>query len=118
MRQLSLLGFTLLLTSAAPALADAIPPDVTACEGSSAGDACTSDGQSGTCVADTCSRLDYSVDASGMPGTMQYDCVRCDVAGGESGGGCSASAMRAELGVAGVAFALVLAGLVLRRRSR
>lgn len=72
---LGLLALPLWL-AAADARADLIDPAEEAC--GEAGKACTVDGQSGTCVAETCSRLDYSnPDPGGGPGTREYECVRC-----------------------------------------
>ncbi len=59
-----------------PARADAPPPlENIVCDGKKVGDICEAEGTRGTCIADTCSRLDYS---QGTPPTsVHYDCLRC-----------------------------------------
>ncbi|MCG3172709.1 MAG: hypothetical protein GMKNLPBB_00864 [Myxococcota bacterium] len=61
-----------LLLIPAPAFADAINPDESACQGKKAGDSCEG-GKS--CASATCSRLDYS-DGS-PPTTKEYACLLC-----------------------------------------
>ncbi len=101
---LTLVTALFLISSAA--MADVIPPEESACDGKSPGDACTPP-SGGTCVASTCSRLDYEHwdrDASATPPSVSYDCVRCSTSGpvdagssgtdagtSDGGGGCSAS---------------------------
>src|SRR3954452_20838817 len=85
---------SLLLVLAAPARADLPPPDTEGCRMASAGDTCDLDGQSsdggtkaGTCRKATCSRIDYAHwdhDASAVPPTMEYECLKC-VVGGDAG---------------------------------
>lgn len=77
------LGATLFTASAA-ALADAIPPDVAACDAKKANDACMTMTSSGTCVASKCTKLDYS-DGS-PPSTVTYDCLKCTPGGSSDGG--------------------------------
>jgi len=121
MRRIAFLSFTVLLSSAAPALADVIPPEVEPCMGRSAGDACTLSGENGTCAESRCTRLDYgNRDGSGPPSTVEYDCLKCEPGGepteptgGEASGGCSATG--GELGLTGGFFALGLALFSLRR---
>lgn len=123
MQRIAFLSFALLLSNAAPALADVIPPEVEPCMGRSAGDACTISGDSGTCAESRCTRLDYgNRDGSGPPSTVEYDCLKCEP-GGEpteptpespgASGGCSATG--GELGLTGGFFALGLALFSLRR---
>lgn len=59
------------------AAADLPPPEENrVCEGKKAGDACsTASLAKGRCVADTCSRLDYS--KGSPPDTVSYACQRC-----------------------------------------
>jgi hypothetical protein len=60
------------------ARADLIDPAEEAC--GKAGETCTVDGQSGVCVDETCSKLDYSnMGPDNVPGTRQYACVRCKI---------------------------------------
>jgi hypothetical protein len=67
------------LLLAAPARADLVPPEVSACAAKQAGAACTNNGP-GVCKDSTCSRLDYSKwdrDASSSPPTTTYACLEC-----------------------------------------
>lgn len=79
------------LVSAPAARADVPPPDTEACNGRTLGDTCTvPGGPSGTCQNSTCQRLDYANwnrDASSMPPTMNYACVRCLPAGASGDAG-------------------------------
>jgi hypothetical protein len=118
------------LAIANPAFADVPPPDTFGCNAKAAGDACQKDDMSaGTCVAETCTKLDYS-DGS-PPGTIDYPCLVCTSsasAGGSSSsnsssggdseddGGCSVRSG----GVAGALGAWVLgaAVMLLSRRMR
>ena len=60
------------------ARADLIDPAESVC--AEAGEPCTLDGRAGACVKQTCSRLDYSNMGPGnVPGTRQYECVRCEI---------------------------------------
>lgn len=75
-----LLAWTLLasvLAGAREAAADLQPPEENmVCSGKKAGDACsTASVAKGRCVADTCSRLDYSKGTP--PDTVSYECQRC-----------------------------------------
>ena len=109
-------------SSAAVAVADTIPPDVSACDGKTAGQACTYLSASGSCASATCSKLDYShLDDAGQPTTASYACLDCKTSDGgatndageaipDSHGGCSASGTRA----AGT-FALALLPLIALR---
>lgn len=96
LRHTLLLASLLVLTAPGLASADAIPPDVQACDMQTMGAMCTiPDGSRamGTCAMDTCHRLDYAHwdrDASTGPPSVAYDCVRC-VVGGPTDGGPSAS---------------------------
>jgi hypothetical protein len=100
-------GFVPLTAFESIAHADVIPPDVDACNGKKAGDACNVSGSAGTCAASKCSRLDYANwdrDASPTPPTVEYDCVRCvsGATGGDGGastggdGGASTPTSKAE----------------------
>ncbi len=94
MRLLRALPLSLLLF-AAPAAADVVPPEVSACRGRIAGAACGNELglPAGVCRDDTCSRLDYvnwNRDASPSPPYMQYACVRC-VTPGDGGADAGAS---------------------------
>jgi len=63
--------------------ADLPPPeDVQVCSTSKVGDACEAEGKSGTCVTQSCSRLDYS--GGVPPKSVSYDCLRCDPSGAAS----------------------------------
>lgn len=102
----------LLLPLAAPSLAraDAVPPDVYACDTNAApghfdsskvGSACKlSTGESGACQKSTCSGIDYAHwdrDASASPPSVQFDCLKCapgapsssSSSGSSSDGGCA-----------------------------
>ena len=96
--------------SAASAFADAIPPDVSACDGKTAGASCsvTVTSPAGVCQNATCSKLDYShLDDAGQPGTVSYACLQCKstdggTSSGDGGeaipdghGGCNAAGARA-----------------------
>jgi hypothetical protein len=52
------------------ALADLAPPP-DPCDGKAKGDPC----DSGVCVAETCSKLDYSKGTP--PSSMEYECIKC-----------------------------------------
>ena len=68
------------LLYAGSARADLPPPeDVQVCDSKKAGDACEAEGASGTCVTESCSRLDYS--GGVPPKSVSYDCLRCDTSG-------------------------------------
>lgn len=54
---------------------EAPPPEDLVCGASKAGDACDFRGGPGTCVADRCSRLDYSKGVP--PEVVSHDCLRC-----------------------------------------
>ncbi|WP_293252419.1 MYXO-CTERM sorting domain-containing protein [Nannocystis sp.] len=54
---------------------EAPPPEDLVCGASKAGDACDFRGGPGTCVADRCSRLDYSKGTP--PEVVSHDCLRC-----------------------------------------
>ena len=111
------------------AAADAIPPDVAACNAKKANDACTTAAmQAGTCVMTKCTVLDYS-DGS-PPGTKTIDCLQCTPGGSPSDagsgadcgastsskGGCSVSA--SSLGTWAIAALPFAAITLLRRRKR
>lgn len=105
--------------------ADVTPPDVQACfeTGGSEGSKCTLNGTSGTCQKSTCARLDYSHWDGGMPGSIQYDCLKCIVAVSEdsssSSGGCGSVARPStpkELGALFIAGSFSLLFLLKRRR--
>ena len=82
-----------LAAAASVARADVVPPDVADCQSAKAGASCRSG--AGTCVTDTCSKLDYANwnrDASASPPTVQYTCLRCVSSDGGLGGAGGASA--------------------------
>jgi len=63
----------------APARADMAPPETQPCVGKAAGDACVYDGN-GTCQTQTCGKIDYANwdhDASSMPPSTTYVCLKC-----------------------------------------
>jgi hypothetical protein len=65
-----------------PARADVAPPETEPCLSKQAGDACTYNNASGTCLDQTCSKIDYANwdrDASWPPPSMTYACVECIV---------------------------------------
>lgn len=102
-----------LLLAALPALADVAPPNEDGCEGLSAGDVCVDDaGDKATCATRTCTRLDYSNTDSGVPTTVEYECLLCD---GDKKGGC-ATVPSAPLGAAALGIFLALP-LVFRRKG-
>lgn len=71
-----ILGIIGTATIAAPAMADVPPPNSEGCMGKVAADACQKDDMSaGSCVAQTCSRLDYSMGTP--PTTVEYQCLLC-----------------------------------------
>ena len=74
--------------------ADVIPMDVTACDMHALGAACMDAAGSGVCIMSRCTRLDYTVDASPGPGSLEYDCVRCVVGDAGGTGASDASAAR------------------------
>lgn len=133
MRRLaSAFAFGLVLAAAPAALADVVPPDVSACSGKTAGTACNlSAGGSGVCAAAKCSRFNYGgwdKDASATPPTIEYDCVKC-VAGSADAGtaptnesddssGCSMTVRRAGPWALALIPALALALLERRRANR
>ncbi len=114
------------LAVASPAFADVPPPDTSGCNMKVAGDACQKDDMSaGTCGAQTCTKLDYSMGTP--PKTVEYACLVCTSSGSAGGspsnnggsaddGGCSVR----HGGVVGAMSAWVLgaAVLLLSRRSR
>lgn len=70
--------FALALTLPSSARADEAPPlENIVCSSNKAGEACEVQGVAGTCVADTCSRLDYSQGVP--PRSVLRDCMRCQV---------------------------------------
>lgn len=73
-----LLALIFPLTLPASARADEAPPlaDIV-CGSNRAGEACEVNGAAGTCVADTCTRLDYSQGVP--PREVQRECMRCQV---------------------------------------
>lgn len=123
-----LFAFTVLvpMALAAPAWADVPPPNAEGCDMKSAGDACkTDDDKDGTCVEDTCSKLDYS-DGS-PPGTITYACVLCNgpassssssSSGGAAAEGGTCSFGRGASSGAACALALAAGALFLTRRRR
>lgn len=132
-----LFSFALLVVMrTAPARADVIPPQQSACEGKEVGARCEDPEEGvarGTCRASTCSRLDYAHwdrDASSTPPSMSYDCVLCTSgaadagapdAGGSSdkgGGGCAVGPSNAGARLAALLFAAAFGVLVSRRRWR
>jgi hypothetical protein len=124
------------LSLAAPfALADVAPPGLTECQGKKAGDACSVSGSSGTCIATTCSRLDYANwdrDASSSPPVVQYACTLCGTGdagtpsadGGtvpvasDSNKGCSVGPVGRVAGSFALAAIPLAALLAFRRRRR
>lgn len=107
------------------ARADAIPPDVTACNGKKAGDTCTTAAQqAGTCTVQKCMGSPLP-DAS--PST--YDCLKCaqgtapdagSTTGTVKGGGCTVGDVGRTAGTFAIALVpLAFLGLGrLRRRAR
>lgn len=98
---LSIVALVTMSCVASEASADVIPPAESSCQGRAAGDACTLDGMGGSCVASTCSRLDYAGwdrDAMPSPPSVEYDCLVCEAraGGGGGGGGCSVASGRGE----------------------
>lgn len=70
--------FALALTLPSSARADEAPPlENIVCSSNKVGEACEVHGVAGTCVADTCSRLDYSQGVP--PRSVLRDCMRCQV---------------------------------------
>ncbi len=70
--------FALALALPSSARADEAPPlENIVCGSNKAGEACEVQGVAGTCVADTCSRLDYSQGVP--PKSVLRDCMRCQV---------------------------------------
>ena len=70
--------FALALTLPSSARADEAPPlENIVCSSNQVGEACEVHGVAGTCVADTCSRLDYSQGVP--PRSVLRDCMRCQV---------------------------------------
>ena len=68
--------FALALTLPSSARADEAPPlENIVCSSNKVGEACEVHGVAGTCVADTCSRLDYSQGVP--PRSVLRDCMRC-----------------------------------------
>lgn len=68
--------FALALTLPSSARADEAPPlENIVCGSNKVGEACEVHGVAGTCVADTCSRLDYSQGVP--PRSVLRDCMRC-----------------------------------------
>ncbi len=76
-RVLALTLLATVLAGSREAAADLPPPEENmVCNGKKAGDACsTASVAKGRCVADTCSRLDYSQGTP--PDTVSYECQRC-----------------------------------------
>lgn len=114
------IALVLVVPLVTPALARADappPPENEACGGKKGGEACTVAGRSGTCVPDTCVRLDYS--KGSPPETVQRACFRCQeapapaVAQPEAKRGCR---LGGESGGPPLALVLVLAAI--RRRAR
>lgn len=116
------------LTFTSIAHADVIPPDVDACQGKTAGEACSVMESAGACKDDTCSRVNYGAwdkDAMPSPPTTSYACVRC-IAGAtptknvapatDDKSGCSFGRSAGPFALACVP-ALVI-GLIKRRRNR
>lgn len=131
MKSRSILAFAALasLTYATAARADVPPPNQAGCEMKNAGDACTTDDEKdGSCVKQTCSKLDYS---NGTPPTsVDYECILCsgppladtepekesaDSADSES---CSFALPKAAASTMGAAAAIAAGLLLMRRRSR
>jgi hypothetical protein len=88
------------------ALADLAPPP-DPCDGKAKGDPC----DSGVCVAETCSKLDYSKGTP--PSSMEYECIKCRAKPAPKSGGCS---IAGDGG--GLSLALLLVLGVGYRRSR
>ncbi len=115
---------------AAVAQADIPPPNTAGCQSKSAGAACKTDGDaSGSCVTQTCSKLDYAhwdKDASSSPPSRNYDCLKCELSTATtpttSGSTTTTSSSSCHAGPVGSAAAAIgLAGavaLILRRRAR
>jgi len=112
-----------ILAAALPAYADAIPPDVAACDGKKAGDVCTTAAQrSGTCTLQKCA----TARPDAAPAT--YDCLSCGLGAGDAGagsdggagsfggGGCSVADAGRTAGT--LAFALAPLGVLALGRAR
>lgn len=102
------------------ARADIITPDVTACENKEAGTACTVEGEKGACQAQTCSRPNYPIKEGKKLEYTEYDCVLCKpgvepTKKPQKTGLCSVSPT--TFGASPAALALLLLGLMVRRRS-
>ncbi|MBI5611418.1 MAG: hypothetical protein HY902_21275 [Deltaproteobacteria bacterium] len=117
---------------ALPAFADIPPPNTAGCQSKSAGATCKTDGDaSGSCVTQTCTKLDYAhwdKDASSSPPTRSYDCLKCELStastptsgsgttNSSGGSSCSAGPVGSALGALGLLGAVAL--LVRRRTAR
>ena len=100
-----------LAAAASVARADVVPPDVADCQSAKAGASCRSG--AGTCVTDTCSKLDYANwnrDASASPPTVQYTCLRCVSSDGGLGGAGGASAQGGSGGRGGTSGQMAMGG--------
>jgi len=137
---LSAVFLSCLLSAASWARADVPPPEATACAGKQVGDSC-SDPPNGTCQNLTCGKLDYANwnrDASSIPPSTQYPCVRCAAKGSstdpdasspspdagkpekDDGGGCDCSlgsSGSAERRWLALGMAALVGALLLRRRQ-
>ncbi|HMY15185.1 MAG TPA: hypothetical protein PKA58_02600 [Polyangium sp.] len=120
------LGVVASLGFAGTALADVPPENSAGCMGKVANDACQKDNMSaGSCVTETCSRLDYSMGTP--PTTVQYECLLCNGAAPtpsdppDEDGGCSIP-RKPGLETAGALGAWILGAAVMlfarRNRSR
>ncbi len=81
-RPLALASFLAVLLPAGPAAADLISDDEAECQGKAAGDACSLQGEAGSCAKATCSRNDYS--DGPPPKQMQVECLRCQPGAAEA----------------------------------
>jgi hypothetical protein len=118
----NLLVVSIMLVWAAPAFADILPPEdtlVTACNGRSAGQACSASG-TGTCQNATCAKDYAHRDDAGQPGASQAACVKCVVEKSNLNThvGCSEGVTGREFGALAIAGSFSLLLLLKRRRSR
>jgi len=114
------------LSLVSPARADVPPPNLKGCEMKKAADACMNDeDKPGTCVSQTCTKLDYSMGTP--PTSVDYDCILCSgpAPTSESSGGsdtdaestgCSFGAPGAAPSSMSAAAAIAAALLLMRRR--
>lgn len=107
-----------------PARADVPPPNSSGCMTKAAGDACEKDDKSaGSCVTQTCSKLDYSMGTP--PKSVDYECLLCsgaapaDTGEDAADGGCAVPRKSGMSAVGALGAWIVGAtALILSRRAR